>query len=303
MKQDNFADARKYLEKAIRLDEKNYLAHYQYAFVLSREGMTDFGFVSNYDGELTTKMREALKKSIALNPNFPESYNLYAFISVIRNEEVDEAIGYLGKAMKLAPGNQWYLMRVAELYMRKEDFTNARKVAQKVYETAPDDHLRVYAKNTINQINSYEAQLENIKNYRNRPQQAIVTNKPLTEEEIARLNEQAMIEGINEGLRKPKADEKRVLGHLTKIECVKGVEYSVRVDGQVIKLSSENFDSLFLMAYNTDVASGEIGCGSVKSEIFAVITYRPAASAKSKSAGEILSIELVPKNFKFLGKP
>ncbi len=299
-KQKNFADARKYLEKAVALDDKNYLAHYQYAYVLSREGMSDFGFVSGYDVNLTAKMRDALKKSIALNPNFAESYNLYAFISVVRNEAIDEAISYLSKAIKLAPGNQWYLMRAAELYLRKEDFPNARKLAQKVFATAPDDQLRVYAKNTINQINSYEAQLESIKNF-NRRQHEAVTDKPLTEEELAALNEKAMLESINQTLRRLKPDEKRVLGYLTRIECdSKGIEYAVRVGDEILKLESETFDSLLLMSFSAETYDGQIGCGTVKSEMFAVVSYRPAANAKAKSAGEILSIEFVPNNFKFL---
>jgi tetratricopeptide (TPR) repeat protein len=299
MRQNKFEEAKKYLEKAVKLDDKNYLAHYQYAYVLSREGMTEYGFASGYEVEQTRKMRESLKKAIALNPNFAESYNLYAFINYVRNEEIDEAIGYLAKAIKLAPGNQWYLMRVAELYLRKEDFSNARKIAQKVFQTAPDDRLRLYASNTINQINSYQAQLENIKNFRPR-HETYVTDKPLTEEEIARLNEQAMLEGINQILRKPKSDEKRVLGYLSKIECVsKGIEYSIKVDNQLLKLESEDFNSLFLMSYAQDMPSGEFGCGTLKKEMFAVITFRPTANAKTK-AGDIISIEFVPKNFRFL---
>ncbi len=300
MQQEKFAEAKKYLEKAVALDNKNYLAHFQYAFVLSREGMTDFGFVSGYDGEQTEKMRESLKKAITLNPNFAESYNLYAFINVVRNEAIDEAFDYINKALKLAPGNQWYLMRLAELYSRKENFSNARQIAQKVFETAPDDRLRVYAKGTINNINSYEAQLEDIKNNRRR-MQSDVTDQPLTEEELARINEKVMRESINYNLRRPKAVEKRVLGFLTKIECTeKEVIYSVKVDDRNLQLRSENFDSLFLMSYEQTMIDQQVGCGTIKKESFAVVIYRPFDNVKAKAAGEIISIEFVPKNFIFL---
>jgi len=300
MKQDNFADAKKYLEKAIKLDEKNYLAHYQYAYVLSREGMTEHGFVSGYNGEQTAKMRESLNKAIALNPNFAESYNLYAFVNYVRNEAIDEAITYLAKAIKLAPGNQWYLMRVAELYSRKEDFINARKIAQKVFETAPDDNLRLYAKATLNNINSYEAQLERIKNYNKNQKREIESDKPLTEEEIAQLTEKFTLESINQNLRKPKADEKRVLGYLTKIECGKAIDYTVRVDNKILKLNSQDFQSLLLMTFDGNTSNDDFGCETLKKESFVVITYRPNANAKAKSAGELISIEFVPKNFKFV---
>jgi tetratricopeptide (TPR) repeat protein len=299
MRQNNFEEAEKQMEKAVRLDEKNYLAHYYYAYILSRKGMTEFGFVSSYNLEQAEKMRESLKKSIALNPNFPESYNLYAFVSAVRNEAIDESITFLGKAINLAPGNQWYQIRLAELYMRKENFASARLIAQKVFDTAPDDALRVYAKNAVNLINTYEAQLENIKNYNRRLRQSDVTNQPLTEEEAARLNYLAMLEGINQTLRKLKADEKRSLGYLTSVVCgANGIEYSVKIDNQVLKLTSENFDSILLMSFDGNLSNDEFGCGTIKKEMFAVVTYRPSANAKGKSAGEIVAIEFVPKNFK-----
>ena len=300
MRQENFVEAKKYLEKSVALDNGNYLAYFHYAYVLSREEMTDFGFVSGFNGKQAEKMRESLKKAIRLNPNFAESYNLYAFVNVVRNEAIDEAFDYLQKALKLAPGNQWYLLRAAELYLRKNDFENARKFALKVYETAPDEQLRVYAKTTLTNINSYEAQLADIKSNRARAA-SDVTDKPLSEEELALLNEKAMLESINQNLRRLKAGEKRVLGYLTKIECFSSeVIYSLRIENQNLRLRSENFDSLFLMSYDRDLSDEQIGCGGVKKENFAVISYRPTEDFKAKTAGGIVSIEFVPKNFRFL---
>ena len=294
----NFVEAKKYLEKAIALDNKNYLNYYRYAYALSRQGMTEFGFVSDYMAENAVKMREALDKAIALNPNFPESYSLYAFINYVRDEDIDEAVEYLNKAIAAAPGDQWYQVRLAELYLRREDFRKARQIARKVSETAPDEHLRVYADNTLSQINSYEAQLESIKNHKSVPTD--VTDKILTEEEIKRLNEKAMLEAINQSLRRPKADEKRVLGYLSKIECGKVVEYTVKIDDKTFKLSSENFDALFLMTYSADSTVGELGCGTIKKDVLAVITYRPKLDKQTRYDGEMIAVELVPKNFKWL---
>ncbi len=53
--------------------------------------MTDFGFVSDYDAGQAEKMQAALKKAIALNPNFAESYSLFALVSVVRNKNLDES--------------------------------------------------------------------------------------------------------------------------------------------------------------------------------------------------------------------
>ncbi len=300
----NFAEAKKYLEKAIALDDKNYLVQYQYAFALSREGMNESDFVRHYDEELATKMRQALKKSIALNPNYAEAYALYAFVSVVQNEETDEAIQLMKKALALAPGNQWYLMRIAELYRNKDDLANARKIAEKVAQTADEPMLRGYAENVIRSIDSYQAQMEKVKSYneqqQNNPRQIVYeSDKPLTEAEIETLKNKAMFESINEALRKPAADEKRILGILQNIECgAKGIFYTIKADGEALKLTSNDFQSLTLVGYGVDPNNMEIGCGTIKKEAFGVITYRPKIDDKKKTAGEVVAIELVPKEFK-----
>ncbi len=303
-KQKNFADAKKYLEKAISLDEKNYLVQYQYAFALSREGMSEGDFVSNYNGESSAKMRQALKKSIALNPNYAESYALYAFVSIVRNDELDEAISYMNKAVALAPGNQWYQLRVAELYMRKQDFVNARKIAEKVVQTAGEPDLRGYAQNTLRSIESYREQTERVNNYnqeqKQNPRQIYIeSDKPLSEEEMKKLQDKAILESIKDALRKPEGEEKRVLGNLATIECgAKGIVYTIKLETEILKLTSTDFQSLILMGYGVDPNNMEIGCGTLKKEVFAVITFRPKVGAKTKTTGEVVAIELVPKDFK-----
>ncbi len=300
MRRNDFDEAKKYLEKAVALDVKNYLAQYQYAYVLSREGMTDLGFVSGYTRALADKMRESLKKAIALNPDFAESYNLYALVSVVRNEDIEQATTYINRALKLAPGNQWYLMRFAELCMRREEFSDARDFAQKVYQTASEDSLRLYANNTIYLINSLESQLKEIEFYKKHPELVVdAPDKPLTEAELAEINEQHLLVSVNRMLRTPKKGEKRVLGYLTKIECQPTrVVYSIRADNQVLRLDSENFDSLILITFDGEMSNGQVGCETLKKENFVVVNYRP--NEKDKTAGEIVSIEFVPKNFRLL---
>ncbi len=298
MKQGKLGEAVRYAEKAIALDDKDYLAHYRRAYILSREGMTDYGFVSNYTAARAAQIRESLDEAIALNPSFPESYRLYAFVNCVRSEAIDRTIEYLDRALEFAPGDQWNQMRVAELAMRKEDFGKARNIARKIYATAPDDRLRVYAKNTIYRIDSYESQLESLKNPHRRRLHD-VTDQPLTEEESARLNWLAMQEAINRSLRRAKSDEKRVLGYLTQIKCgASGIEYSIKTGDETLKLSSETFDTLTLISYIADESGGQISCGTRKKNAFAVIVYRPMAKEGAESAGEILSIEFVPEKFK-----
>jgi tetratricopeptide (TPR) repeat protein len=297
LKNKNYAEAEKYLEKAVKADEQNYLTHYGYAYLLSREGMSDFGFIAGYSARTGEKMRESLRRAIVLNPKFAESYHLYALVNIVRNENLDEALEMMNKALQIAPGNQWYALRTAEIYMRKQDFANAGKIARKILQTASDDQLKLYAQTTLNLTNSWEAQLEEIKNHRPRPENE-VTDKILSEEEIAALNEKAMIKSLNESLRKPQKGEQRVLGFLMNIECfAKEIIYSFKTGNQMLEFRSNSLDEVTLTAFAA--TNSKFGCGTLKNEIYAVISYRANNNSKSKITGEAVALEFVPKNFKF----
>jgi tetratricopeptide (TPR) repeat protein len=299
LKEKNYSEAQKYLEKAVRADARNYFAHYSYAYVLSREGMSDFGFVIAYNAGYAETIRESLRKAIALNPTFAESYHLYALVNIVRNENLNEALEFINKALQLAPGNQWYSLRLAEIYMRQENFASAREISGKILQTAPDDQLKLYAQNTLNMTNAWEAQLEDIKKDRERKDPE-VTDKILTEEEIAVLNEKAMIESLNQSLRRPRPGEKRALGFLTGIECdSNGVIYSFKVNNRRIEFRSNTLEDVTLTAYAS--ADSKFGCGTLKKEVYAVLTYRSKNDVKSKIAGETVAIEFVPRNFVLFG--
>ena len=303
MRQKNFAEARKYLEKALQSDSNNYLAHYSYAYVISREAMTD-DFARSFEAESTDKMLQSLKKAIALNPGFAESYELYAFVSVVRNENLDEALQYIKKALAIAPGNQQYLIRAAELLMRKKQFAEAKVIAQRVLETAADQQVKSYAQYVLSNINSFERQTEEIKKYNERGAAmggvtTIVSEKPMSEEEIAQKRSEMELKSLNSILRTPKADEKRVLGYLTKIDCsAKGMTYTVKVDGQLMKLTSTSFETVDMIMVNVNLEDGQVNCGVLKKETFALVTYRPGKDAKTP--GEVVAFEFVPETFKLL---
>ncbi len=50
-RQGRFDEARKTLQEAVAGNSSNYLAHYYYAFALSREGMNTDNFVRDYSAE------------------------------------------------------------------------------------------------------------------------------------------------------------------------------------------------------------------------------------------------------------
>lgn len=300
VKQKNFAEAKRFLEKAIQADAGNFRAYYGLALALSREQMTENGFASGFSAESAEKIRENLRQAIALNPSFAESYNLLVYVNVVRNEEIDGSFELIKKALAIAPGNSWYQMRLAELYLLSRNFNAARKIVQRLALSASDDTLKVYAENTLTRISSFESQILSLKSRKN-IENEIVTEKPLSAEELARRKEKAILESLNRALRIPKADEKRVLGFILEVDCSpKGLIASVKTNERQLNLRIAHLEGLTLIAFDKDFVGAEIGCGELKKQGLAVVTYRPLPSAQTKVQGEITAIEFVPKNFRFL---
>lgn len=303
MRQRKFDEAKKHLEKAVATDQKNFMVYFRYAYALSKEYTDSQNLISGYPEETARKMREALGKAVALNPQYPESYSLLAVICLVRNERIDEGIADMNKAIALSPGNQAYQMNLASLYMAKEEFDKAQPIIEGIIKTADQPGLRGHAENMLSSLKIIRDQIARAKSEgrgikRGSPVVVNADSKPLTEEEMATIHAEAEHEAIASALREPKAGEVRVFGHLSKIECVAGnIFYTVRADGQVMRLHSKDFTGLNLMAFGPS-GEKEIGCGSVKKEFYAILTYVPRENPKTKSKGELVSIEIVPDKFK-----
>jgi tetratricopeptide (TPR) repeat protein len=102
-----YADAKKYLQKAAATPQ-TYLVHYLYAYILSREGMSADGIVSEYSAENAALIREQLQRAIKLEPNQAPAHHLLAVVDYIRNERLDEALEAAQKAHQLAPADKNY---------------------------------------------------------------------------------------------------------------------------------------------------------------------------------------------------
>jgi tetratricopeptide (TPR) repeat protein len=90
-RQRRYSDAKKYLQKATTT-QQTYMIHYAYAYILSREGMSADGRISNYSAENAALIREQLQRAIKLEPNQAPAHHLLAIVNYIRNERLDEAL-------------------------------------------------------------------------------------------------------------------------------------------------------------------------------------------------------------------
>lgn len=305
MKQRKFDEARAALEKAIAGDPRNHVAFFRYAFLLSREGRDEFGFVRSFDATVAAKMREALKKAIAINPAFTESYELLAFVDVVNNEELDEAVTMMQNALKYQPGNQRYALRLAEILSRQGKLDESETMAKKISGTADDPDVRTRAANLIDYIIQKRLYDEQVAAYKHRnggvDPQRIEAGKAPSEEELAKRQSDANLRSINASLRRPEAGEQRVIGRIQKIECRAGsIFYPVKAGEESFTLTSKDFQRVTLNAFDPGVADMNVGCSTDLSALNAVITFRPMPSGKTR--GEMAAIEFVPVDFRLMSE-
>lgn len=303
VRQGRLDDARQHLEKAVAANTQNYLAHFYYAYALSGLSFEGSRVINSYSPEVAATMRAELRKAIAIKSDFGEGYALLGFINVVRNEEIDETIELLKRALTMSRSNQRVLFMLAQLYMRKENFAEARQLLEPMARNSPDPDIRQHAQSLLEGVT--------------RAEERIAQNKVWEKEVAARLEESqrnrptqtdgnaVMLPGsappdensiLSQALRKPRNGETRVLGILTAIECnAKGITFKVRSSDRLLQFHSDNFERVDITAFTSEV-TGEITCGLRRPENAIVMTYA-AARAGGRVDGEANAIEFVPGNF------
>jgi tetratricopeptide (TPR) repeat protein len=278
------------------------LAHYYYAYVVSREVMEDGQSVSGFPQEATQTMRTHLRRAIELKPDFPESYHLLAFINLVSDDQLDESIKLIQRALALSPGNENFSFVLAQLYLRKQDFVQARKVGEPLAAKASDPQLRAHAESLLKVIIANEGQVARLSAFNQNPTGNANSMGPSKTSETS--PPPPVVDGtdpswyLREALRQPEAGETHTQGTLLRIECdARGVTFVVQVGDKTLRLKNRDFDAISITTYTQD-ATGEIDCSTKKADSNVVIAYVPSADAKAKFDGEIRAVEFVPKDFK-----
>lgn len=283
------------LERAVAANSPNYLAHYYYAFALSRAKSTALA------PEVITKIREHLQKAIALRPDFPESYGLLAYLSSLTGEGVDESIAAVKRVLSISPGRHDFINQLAQLYLRKEDYKTARGLLEQVVKSNADEEDRTHAQSLLNEISSIEEELAQIEEAKKRGalrgggSETLVVTGGTDSPQLAPTDPSAY---LREVLRAPKPGETQLQGTLLKIECdAKGIVFVVQSNGRLLRLLTKTFDDIEITTYDPKSGS-EITCGPRKPESVVVVCYVPNTDKRVKADGVLKSVEFVPADFK-----
>ena len=287
-------EARESLERAVTPNSQNYLAHYYYAYSLSRTGPDDAPTGVGYSSDVAAKMREHLQKAIALRPDFPEPYGLLAFVNLVTSTDIDETIVKLKRVLSTSPGQDDIRYMLGQLYLHKNELKTARELLEQVVKSNADEQTRRHAETLVAHIRTVEEQKAQAEARAASGPPAIVTVDMQTTKEEEQPQDPSRY--LREVLRKPAAGETQLQGTLVKIDCdAKGIVFVVQTPAGLLRLKTASFETIDLTTYDPKV-QGEISCGARTSVV--VVCYTPNADKRLKIDGTLKSIEFVPADFK-----
>lgn len=276
-------EARASLERAVAASSQNYLAHYYYAYALSRQRPEDTQ--ARYTPEHLAKIRQHLKRAIELRRDFPESYTLLAFVSLLSNTEIEESIAMMKRVLRETPGHIGYMFMLAQLYMHERDYKTARPLLEQVAKSS--DNVNKHAEYLLVQLDKREKQLAE--------GNGIAGPQVVAGEVVGPVDSSSQ---LREALRKPADGEIQVLATFVKLDCdKKDAVFVFQTPTGPLRLKPISLNGMMVRTFVADV-QGEITCGPRKPENVVVISYLPNTDKAVKTDGVLKSIEFVPADFK-----
>ena len=141
------------LQTAIARGSQNFLVYYAYA-------QDKYHATADAEGRQTTladpqagEIREALRRSISLMPDFAPAHELLGFFEMVQGDDLAAAGQQLQCAIQLAPDNQSYLIALAQLDIRQQNPEAARQTLQTLLRPNVAEELRSVAQKLLTEIN------------------------------------------------------------------------------------------------------------------------------------------------------
>jgi tetratricopeptide (TPR) repeat protein len=285
VKQERPKEAVQILRSAAAADSQNPITQYYFAYAISREGMQLNEKVPGYESA-ADELRAALIRAVRVSPNFIEAYRLYAFASLVLNENLEMAEVMLRTALRISPDRQDLNFLLAQIHLRGLNFKSARNDLEPIIQRTWDTRLRDQASKLIEEIAIAEGGEDTDRRIEKNTSQQSATSDSLNQHQNYTVRPKLVKRFKGE----------RVSGLLTNIQCLdNGVVLSVKVADREWRLFAPELRSVYFVTY---VAGLErtVNCGARASRNLVVLTYNPITEPRDKYDGNAIAIEFVPED-------
>src|SRR5262249_30179728 len=166
VRQQKHQEALKFLTQAVEADSKDYMAHYYYASMLQTVGDDAGPKESRFQ-----LMKQHLKRSIELAPDYLNAYDMLAYVALALREELPETEELVKKALALSPNRRSLRLRLAELMVANNEAIAARALVTPLM-NAEEDSIREQARSLLDGIQKYVDNVKAFEEYQQRRLQA-----------------------------------------------------------------------------------------------------------------------------------
>jgi tetratricopeptide (TPR) repeat protein len=279
VRQGRFSEAKKHFQRAIAAGSQNYLAHYYHAYSLQWEQVDETRYVSHFGEGSVKEMRASLEKARELAPDFADTYKQLAFINLVLNENLDEAVILLKRAISLAPHREDLAYTLAQIYVRQQNYSIAREIAEKIARGGVNEDNRDRAKTMLEVIKKVQEQLARLK--AERPAEANQPHSETTSQTSAPAGPGRRFEGD------------QVQGLLTRIDCGdKEITLTVKSGARLLRFHTPSLGRLIFVRYTSEIPTS-ITCGAINPAKPVIVTYRKTEEARLKFDGEPVGVEFI----------
>lgn len=279
VKQKRYAEAQRLLQQAIETGSANYLAYYSHAFAWQQQHVDSTGYVSHFDPQTVTGIRASLNRARELMPDFPDTYKTLAFINLVQQENLDESVALLQKAIALEPGREDFQYTLAQVYLKQDKFALARQTISAILSNGLNPEIRQRAGFLLQSIELRESEVALAK----------------AESEIRLRRERELPSKPGDDPTRPpgrRFEGEQVRGLLTRMDCSdKEVTLTVISDARTFKFRAE-WGKVTLVRHTMDIPN-QITCGAMTPAPQVIVTYRPASGLKVKLDGEPVGVEFL----------
>ena len=302
MHQQRYADARRHLEIAAADPNANAVVIFNYAYSLVRGAMDKNQEIAEFRPETAQQIERALRRSIALKPDFAESRRLLAFVEMISGGDLDEAAALAKSAADMKPPSDEPTLLLAQIYLRQEKYSDARSIAERLAMLTTEPRIGGDARAIIEAANAYfaanaSAHGEQTIAMVGQLPPLILKRSAVTDAEIAQIELDRIVNNLNRLLLRPKRDERQIAAYIERVNCSdNSIDYKINAGGQRSVFTSSNFQDLNMQVLTEGERSFRIECGGGFGKQLTVLTFRPAAQFGGKP--ELVAITFVPEIFR-----
>ena len=221
-------EARKWYEQAVKLDSQSYLANYYFAAISMRAE-------TNSDDD--ARVENSLRAAIKLNPSYAPPFDRLAVFESERHRNLEEARRMAITAVQLDPGNAAYRVNAANVLLQMGRRADAMSEFDEALRLAKSPQEAAMVQNIVTQAELYantrdpEAELD----------------RQLTEEAEANAEAKASPEeesniDAEAAEELPKGPHRFLVGRLEDVHCqVPGIDLEVSANGKTMALHNGNY--------------------------------------------------------------